>query len=101
MLVSKGMSNIYLKVITETFSKLRFSGFKKFVHFETSCCNLKTKCLLFFYYFNFERKYDLLMSKSLCILLKKSINLKKEQGRSKMENLTHSFLKTNLVLQLI
>ena len=27
-LLSKGMSNIYLKVIIETFSKLRFPGFK-------------------------------------------------------------------------
>ena len=26
------MSNIYLKVTIETFSKLRFSGFKKFVN---------------------------------------------------------------------
>ena len=30
-LLSKGMSNIYLKVTIETFSKLRFSRFKKFV----------------------------------------------------------------------
>ena len=30
-LLSKGMSNIYLKVTIDTFSKLRFSGFKKFV----------------------------------------------------------------------
>ena len=30
-LLSKGMSNIYLKVTIETFSKLRFSGFKNFV----------------------------------------------------------------------
>ena len=30
-LLSKEMSNIYLKVTIETFSKLRFSGFKKFV----------------------------------------------------------------------
>ena len=30
-LVSKGMSNFYLKVTIETFSKLLFSGFKKFV----------------------------------------------------------------------
>ena len=27
----KGMSKIYLKITIETFSKLRFSGFKKFV----------------------------------------------------------------------
>ena len=30
-LLSKGMSNIYLKITIETFSKLRFSGFKKFL----------------------------------------------------------------------
>ena len=30
-LLSKGMSNIYLKVTIDTLSKLRFSGFKKFV----------------------------------------------------------------------
>ena len=30
--LSKGMSNIYLKVTIETFSKLRFSGFKKNCH---------------------------------------------------------------------
>ena len=30
-LISKGMSNIYLKITIETLSKLRFSGFKKFV----------------------------------------------------------------------
>ena len=41
-LLSKGMSNIYLKVTIETFSKLRFSGLKKFV---ASCCNLKIRHL--------------------------------------------------------
>ena len=30
-LLSNGMSNIYLKVTAETFSKPRFYGFKKFV----------------------------------------------------------------------
>ena len=30
-LLSKGMSNIYLKVTIETFSELRFFGFRKFV----------------------------------------------------------------------
>ena len=52
------MSNIYLKVAIETFSKLLFCGFKKFVtmsvfgelqltqislNFKTSCCNLKIR----------------------------------------------------------
>ena len=77
------MSNIHLKVIIETLSKLRFSGFKKFLHFKTSCCNLKIRDPLFFCYFNFERNYDLLKLKILFILLKKSINFKKP---SKIEN---------------
>ena len=59
-LLRNGKSNIYLKVTTETFSKLRFSGWKKFVtrsdfgelqltqislNFETSCCSLKIRDL--------------------------------------------------------
>ena len=59
-LLSKGMSNIYLKVTIETFSKLRFSGWKYFftwsvfgelqltqisLNFKTSCCNLKIRGL--------------------------------------------------------
>ena len=55
----------------------------------------------FFYYFNFERSYDVLKSMSPCILLEKNINLKKNETESKMENTTHSFSKTNLALQLI
>ena len=59
-LLSKGMSDIYIKVTIETLSKLRFSGFKKFVtrsvfgelelrqislNFKISCCNLKFRHL--------------------------------------------------------
>ena len=59
-LLSKEMSNIYLKVTIEAFSKLRFSGFKNVVtrsvfgelqltqmslNFKTSCCNLKIRAL--------------------------------------------------------
>ena len=82
-----------------TFSKFRFSKFKKFVfrpvfeelqltqislNFKTSCYNLKirglvAKLLWIFYNFNFERKYDVL--KSPCILLNKNINFNKN-GKS-------------------
>ena len=75
------MSNIYLKVTLETFSKLQFSGFKI----------LKI--------FNFERNY-VLKSKNPCILLSKNINFNKNETESKMANHTHSFRGTNLVLQL-
>ena len=53
-----------------------------------------------FYYFNFERSYDVLKSKSPCILLNKNINFNKNETESKMENPTHSFRKLNLLLQL-
>ena len=76
----------------ETFSRLRFSGFKKLVtrsvfgelqltqislNFKTSYCNFKNRGLeqnyvWFFCYFNFERNYDVLKSKSPCILLNKN-----------------------------
>ena len=54
-----------------------------------------------FYYFNFERNYDFLKSKSPCILLNKNINFNKNETESKMENPTHSFRDSNPVLQLI
>ena len=54
-----------------------------------------------FYYFNFEKNYDVLKSKIPYILLNKNINFNKNETESKMENPTHSFRETNLVLQLI
>ena len=47
----------------------------------------------FFYYF--ERSYDVLKSKSPCILLIKNINL--NETELKMENPTHSFRGQTLV----
>ena len=58
-------------------------------------------CVWIFYYFNFERSYDVLKSKSSCIKLNKNINFNKNGMESKMENLTHSFREMNLVLQLM
>ena len=54
-----------------------------------------------FYYFNFERKYDVFKSKCPCILLKHNINFDKNDIESKEENPKQSFRETNLVLQLI
>ena len=45
----------------------------------------------FFYYFNFERNYDVLKSKSSFILLNKNINFNKNETESKMEYPAHSF----------
>ena len=59
-LLSKRMSNSYLKVTIETFSKLQFSGFNKFItrsvfeelqlmqrslNIKISCCDLKIRGL--------------------------------------------------------
>ena len=52
-------------------------------------------------YFNFERSYDVLKSKSPCILLNKNINFNKYETELKMGNPTQSFRETSLVLQLI
>ena len=38
-----------------------------------------------FYYFNFERNYDVLKSKRLCILLNKNINFNKNETEWRME----------------
>ena len=46
---------------------------------------------MWLYYFNFERNYDVLNSKSPCILLNKNINFNKNKMESKMENPTHNF----------
>ena len=43
------------------------------------------------YYLNFERKYDVLKSKSPCILLNKNINFNKNQMKLEIENPTNSF----------
>ena len=53
------------------------------------------------YYFNFERNYDALWPKSPCILLNKNIDFNKNKTELNMENPTHRFKDTNLVLQLI
>ena len=93
-----------------TYPKPRFSKLKKFVsrsdfgerqrtqislNFQTSCCDLKIKglmiCVWLFYFFNFERNYDVLKSKRSCILLKEKINFIKNETESKIENITHSF----------
>ena len=70
------MSNIYLKVWEE-------------------------KCVWLFCYFDIERNYDVLKSKSPWSLLNKSANLNKNETESKMENPTHIYREMNLVLQLI
>ena len=51
-----------------------------------------------FYYFNLERSDEVLKSNSQCILLNKNINFNKNKTESKMENPTHSFKETNLLI---
>ena len=92
-LLSKGMSNIYLKVAIVTFLKLRFSEFKKFVW--------EQNCVWLFYCFNFERNGDVLKSKSACGLFSKNISFNKNETEPKMESSTHSFRETKLMFQLI
>ena len=53
-----------------------------------------------FYYFNFERNYEVLKSKNLRILLKKTINFTKSETESKMKNPANIFTEPKFVLQL-
>ena len=75
------------------------------LNFQTSCCNLKVRglgaklCVAFI--FKVERNYDVLKSKRPCILLKKNVNINKNKTELKIENPTHSFRETNVVLHLI
>ena len=58
-------------------------------------------CARFFDDFKFERSYDVLKSKSPCILFSKNISLNKNEAESKFENLTHNLREMNLGVQLI
>ena len=115
------MPNIYFKVtIEKNFLKRRFLNFLSLknlsagqflgssnsLNFKTSCYNLKprglvAKLCVAYIILIFERNYDVLKSKSACILLNKNINFNKNETESKMEKPTHSFRETNLVLQFI
>ena len=53
-----------------------------------------------FHYFNLKKYYDVLKSKSRCILFNKNINFNKNETELKIENFTNGFRDTNLVLQL-
>ena len=63
------------------------------IEFFNFLCQLKNqtsgnKTVWLFYYFNFERSYDVLKSKSSYILLNKNINFSKNRTESNMENPT-------------
>ena len=121
-LIGKGKSNIYLKVIIEKnwrsqnldFLSLKNLSLGQFLESSNSRrCHWIFKLLVttqksevskqirvrLFYYFSFERNYDVLKSKSSCILLNKNINLNQNETESKMKNLIHSFRETSFLLQ--
>ena len=49
--------------------------------------------------FNYERNYDVLKSKSPCVLLNRNIDFNKNKTEAKMENPAHAFGETSLALQ--
>ena len=59
------------------------------------------KTVWLFYYFSFEKNYDVLKSNSPCFLFNKNINFHKKETESKMENATHSSAEKNFVLQVV
>ena len=75
---------MFKKVVTRSvFGKLQLTQIS--LNFKTSFCR-EQNCLRLFYYFNFERNYDIFKSKSPCILLNKNTKFKKNKTESKMEN---------------
>ena len=58
---------------------------------------LEEKVCVVFYYFNLERNFDVLKSKSPCFLLNKNINSNKNETESKIENPTKTFRENNHV----
>ena len=119
--VSKGMSNIYLKVTIE--KNWRSQNFDFLILKNSSPCQFLRSCnslwydwilkllvatlksevweqkfLWLFCYFNFERNYYVSKSNISCILLNKNINFNKNETELKMENPRHSFRGTNLAL---
>ena len=96
-----------------TFLKLLYSKFKKFVsrsvigELQLSQISLNFKLIVhiklieqnrewLFNYFDFERNYDVLKSKSPFFLLKKNINFNKSKMESKMQNPTHDIRESKL-----
>ena len=113
-LLSKEMSNIYVKVTIEKNWRSQNFGFLSLkIFLQASFWGAAThpdiiesevwvqNCVWLFYYSSFEKNYDVLKSKSPCILLSKNINFDKNETESKMENPTPRFRETNPVLQLI
>ena len=115
--LSKGIWNIYLEVTIEkklhtqnfdflSLKSLSPSQFLGSSHSRTYYWIFKllveTYAKLYvwlFYYFHFERSYDVLKTRSLRFLLNKNINFNKNETESKMENPTYSFREMKLVLQ--
>ena len=109
-LLSKGMSNICLKVLlrrSQNFSVLgssnsrRYHSVLKLLVATYKSDVWEQNCAWLFYYFNFERSHDVSKSNGPCILRNKDINFNDNETESKMENTMHIFRETNLVLQLI
>ena len=101
-LISKGMSNIYLKVTVEKNwrSPGQFLGSYNSRRYHWILLNLIFSfffnwvqiCVWLFYYFNFERNYGALKSKSPYFLLNKNANFNKNEMESKMGKIPHKVL---------
>ena len=92
----QSLKNLFQGQFLERSNSRRYHWILKLVFVTQKSEVWEQNCVWLFNYFNFERSYDVLKSKSLCILLNKSINFSKNETESKMENRTHSFTETNL-----
>ena len=99
--VSNILANTYLKVTIEKNWRYQKVDFLSLINLSPGRFLGSSNSSKNFYYFNFERNYDALKSKSSYILLNKNINFDKNETESKMKYPKRSFTETNLLLQLI
>ena len=81
---------------SQNFSFLGLKNFKFSLKLKNQTS--RSKIVSIFNYFDFERSYDILKSKSPCILLNKNINFDKNETKSKMENPIHGIRKTHQLI---
>ena len=97
---SKSLKDLSLGQFLGSSNSRRYHGILKLLVATLKSEVWKQNCLWLFYYFHFERNYDVLKPKSPYILLNKNINVNKIETEWKMKNPTHTFRETNLVPQL-
>ena len=90
-LISKRMSNVYLN--SSYWAKLKFSKFRFSASIKSRLRGPGVSAYKWlFYYFIFERNYDVLKSKILYLLMNKNINFNKNEKVNRERKIPHTLL---------